>query len=260
MQQFEDKKKRFKGKNFTETEKECLLKLILVHKEIVENKKTDSSTVNLKIEAWRKIAKQFNAFQTTGMRDVRNLKMCYDNLKMRARKEKNDDMFELFKSSDGISTHKTGNLSELSDQSEPLLNAYDSSSNCCNEALAKSLKLPINQGSEPLFDDVNIKMETPPPVINDSPYQSLVTSPSSGTAKRQFKYICECLSHMTNQKCSYSEEKLNFAKIEHEKKLKILETEQENADVKRKILDIKLENQMLKNKILLLELRQKENQ
>lgn len=67
MQRDAYKKKRFKGKNFTESEKEYLVQIVLKHKCVVENKKTDSLSVIRKSEVWRKIAEQFNAIQTTGI-------------------------------------------------------------------------------------------------------------------------------------------------------------------------------------------------
>lgn len=81
--------KKNRSKNFTDTEKEQFI--CLEYKNILENKKTDKVNLKEKMQAWENIMRKFNAIQTSGMREVKSLKVLYDNLKMKARKEKNED-------------------------------------------------------------------------------------------------------------------------------------------------------------------------
>lgn len=87
--------KRERGPNFSETEKEKFLQICYKHKTIIENKKSDSATVSQRTKAWFAITEEYNCQQTTGIRDPKNLKILYDNLKMKARKEKHDNKVSL---------------------------------------------------------------------------------------------------------------------------------------------------------------------
>lgn len=144
----EDKKKRMKGKNFSELEKELLIQIVFKYKNIIENKHTNSISIQKKNEAWKKICDEFNSIQTNGTREIKNLKVLYDNLKMRARKEKNEDKVEQFKTGGGSYSNKISQLSErivgeLSDQFEPLPNPHDSSSVLFEN---EHLQLPTEDG------------------------------------------------------------------------------------------------------------------
>lgn len=55
----DEKKKR--GTSFTIVEKENLKQLIMIHKDIVENRKSDGVTIKEKNEAWAKIQQEFNS-------------------------------------------------------------------------------------------------------------------------------------------------------------------------------------------------------
>jgi len=50
-----------KKKNFTSFEKKFLLECMVKYKHVIENKKTDGSSIKAKQEAWLKIASAFNA-------------------------------------------------------------------------------------------------------------------------------------------------------------------------------------------------------
>lgn len=83
-------KKRERGKNYTEYEKERILEIAEKYLEIIENKKTDNVNVQKKLEAWNEIAKQFNATSQTGPRNGYQLKLLYDSIKQRAKKKAED--------------------------------------------------------------------------------------------------------------------------------------------------------------------------
>lgn len=57
----ESEKKRSRGKNFNEGDKQRLLEVINNFRSVIENKKTDQVTVKEKVEAWNEIAEEFNS-------------------------------------------------------------------------------------------------------------------------------------------------------------------------------------------------------
>ena len=74
--------------NFSETEKELLLRLVDEHRDVVENKGNDMQNVTSKERAWNTITLQYNSYpfvQTDRTPD--QLKKLLQNLKTRARRE-----------------------------------------------------------------------------------------------------------------------------------------------------------------------------
>lgn len=61
-----DTKRDKRGPNFTARDKQLLLRLSNIHKDIIECKKTDGCTWRKKDETWRKIENLFNT-STTGI-------------------------------------------------------------------------------------------------------------------------------------------------------------------------------------------------
>lgn len=62
----ESEAKRFRSKNFGEEEKKTLVKLVLKHAKIIENKATDSIVWKEKQDTWKQIASAFNATSLPG--------------------------------------------------------------------------------------------------------------------------------------------------------------------------------------------------
>lgn len=79
--------KKTRGPNFSANEKEILIHLITKYKDLVENKKTDAVTTNLKNEGWRKLAEEFNSLSSFSVRNTDQLKTCWDNIKRNTRKD-----------------------------------------------------------------------------------------------------------------------------------------------------------------------------
>lgn len=79
--------KRQRGRNYVEEEKEILLDLVEIYKDIIENKRTDSVTIEKKRRIWAEITVKFNEKATTGLRTDEQLKSLYDNLKRKVRKD-----------------------------------------------------------------------------------------------------------------------------------------------------------------------------
>lgn len=76
--------------NFNAVEKSVLVDLVEIHKDIIENKRTDAVYAKKKEEEWAKIAEEFNA-QSAILRNAKQLKTCYENIKYRARKHIAED-------------------------------------------------------------------------------------------------------------------------------------------------------------------------
>lgn len=73
--------KRERSTNFVEDELELLTDLVIQNKHILENKKTDAVTANLKSKAWQTICKNFNSKSLNGYRSEKCLKSKYENVK-----------------------------------------------------------------------------------------------------------------------------------------------------------------------------------
>lgn len=86
-------KKRERGKNYTDKEKQDLIAIISKYVQIVENKRTDIKTIREKNNAWDKITREFCVVSQTGNRSVAQLKMLYEGLKKKAKKEKVNEYF-----------------------------------------------------------------------------------------------------------------------------------------------------------------------
>lgn len=91
-----DKKKRQRGANFTKHEENIAFSIILKHKNIVENKKTDAVSIEDKKKAWQKIISEFNAISPNNCeRAVESLKKMYENRKKELRKDKASERQQL---------------------------------------------------------------------------------------------------------------------------------------------------------------------
>ncbi|CAK1598048.1 unnamed protein product [Parnassius mnemosyne] len=86
--------------------------LIEVAKEfvaIIDNKKTDGTTVEAKKQAWMALTNKYNALSETGIRTEKQLHALYDNLKKKARKNLSNDKSEMYKTGGGTFCPKTTN-------------------------------------------------------------------------------------------------------------------------------------------------------
>lgn len=83
--------KRKRARNFTEEEKSTLLDIIKSFSHIVENKKTDNTTVLEKKKAWEEILLKYNCVASSGERTINQIIALYDELKRKARKNLAED-------------------------------------------------------------------------------------------------------------------------------------------------------------------------
>lgn len=77
----EDTKDNKRSKNFKDSEVEVLLSLVNMHKDVLENKKTDATTYKEKEAVWKEIEGDFNSNSGVYYRDSKTLKKKYDNIK-----------------------------------------------------------------------------------------------------------------------------------------------------------------------------------
>lgn len=96
------KNTRIRALNFTEREKNLLFSLVLKYRNVIENKKTDGTSINEKRQTWEKITKQFNS-GSPGLipRSTESLRKCYDNRKKELRKDMAKERCELYKTGGG---------------------------------------------------------------------------------------------------------------------------------------------------------------
>ncbi|XP_043647440.1 uncharacterized protein LOC122616163 isoform X2 [Drosophila teissieri] len=76
--------KRSRGKNFTEQEEHALLDLVLLNKDILQDKTKDAATWRRKAETWERLTMEFQA-QTGTDRSCAALREKYDNMKKNLR-------------------------------------------------------------------------------------------------------------------------------------------------------------------------------
>jgi hypothetical protein len=74
------KTKRERSTNFVDCELELLVNLVVRQKKILENKKTDATTTNIKIKTWEELTQNFNCKSLNGYRSEKCLRSKYDNL------------------------------------------------------------------------------------------------------------------------------------------------------------------------------------
>jgi len=74
-------KVRERSTNFIDSELELLVDLVVRHNNILENKKTDAITANVKNKTWELLAKQFNSKSLNAYRSEKCFKLKYENLK-----------------------------------------------------------------------------------------------------------------------------------------------------------------------------------
>lgn len=85
-------KKKERGCNFSKSEVNLLMTMILQDLHIIENKKLDGASAKEKKQVWTRITKLFNASYPEG-RDMNSLKVKYENIKRNFKKKITDENF-----------------------------------------------------------------------------------------------------------------------------------------------------------------------
>ncbi|KAM4705988.1 myb/SANT-like DNA-binding domain-containing protein 3 isoform 2-T2 [Rhinophrynus dorsalis] len=74
------------AKYFSELEKSVLLSLVEKYKYVLECKKSDARTIALKQRTWQALAHEYNSQPSVSLRDFKQLKKCWENIKARTKK------------------------------------------------------------------------------------------------------------------------------------------------------------------------------
>ena len=70
---------------FFELEKSLLTKLVAKHTDVLECKRNDYKSIKQKTKEWELLAEEFNSQAGVNKRDCKQLKICWENMKSRAK-------------------------------------------------------------------------------------------------------------------------------------------------------------------------------
>lgn len=120
----------------TQSEKDIFFEIVVHHKDVIFNKKTDANSACSKKQTWDLIAQEFNALGLT-RRTSEQLKTCFKNSSAQLKKDLAADKAESFKTGGGSSTQRVDEnhilLPMILPSVTPLPNPYDSSSEYFSE-------------------------------------------------------------------------------------------------------------------------------
>lgn len=129
------RKKRDRSVNFSTSEKSILADIIScpIHKNIIENKKTDGSSIRQKEASWLKVTQEFNSNLCVNKRTVKQLQQAWTNMKRETKKEVANQRMELIKTGGGgyvppLDDSKMKVLGIIKTQATPMENDYDNDS------------------------------------------------------------------------------------------------------------------------------------
>ncbi|XP_068083477.1 myb/SANT-like DNA-binding domain-containing protein 3 [Anabrus simplex] len=122
--------KRNRSSNFFSFEKELLIELVSKNREVIECKRTDGLRIREKDEAWEKVREGFNSNPNVTSRTAKQLRQFYINIKRLAKKAKEEERLERFKTGGGPYTPTATKIDErvlslIEDQIKPCSNVYD---------------------------------------------------------------------------------------------------------------------------------------
>ncbi|XP_068082844.1 uncharacterized protein [Anabrus simplex] len=174
-----DEQKRKRSSNFSDFETDIVAELVIRHKDVIENKKTDGVTVKQKHETSEKIAEEFNSIAGVSCRSARNLKTCYENLKRKTRKICADNKVMMnatgggnFKPTLSKTTEKV--MALIQPTITPLMNAHDS------DALYQG---HVNEVLVLPFDDVELEERCNETEAHETGTLPAVVAPSADVAE-----------------------------------------------------------------------------
>ncbi|PSN54158.1 hypothetical protein C0J52_06850 [Blattella germanica] len=125
-------KKRARGTNFSNAEKEIFVNLLPKYFNIIDNKKTDGVSIRQKEACWEQLTTDFNTHALVTKRTSKQLKVFYDGYKRQCKTNFANEKIELFKSGGGapkfIQMDETSAklLSIIKEQIQPGINCKDS--------------------------------------------------------------------------------------------------------------------------------------
>lgn len=255
----ENKHEGKRAKNFTESEKNVLMRIAKEFSAIVDNKKTDSKTVKIKKDTWEVITSRYNTCCQTGERNSKQLKALYDILRKNSRSITNKETgLDQYRRGEGLLAPQTDGLQEkiiglniLRSQLDPL--SYTSDSSDAEDALV------INEdvSSSPIMNDhptSDVNEESSSIIQEDPPQLSIQEEPQISIPQFEFKRkSTDNLIKRKLLKAKQDEEIHNLKVAILNKELQIKDKEFEakvyEAEMRRKILELefKIKNNELQN-------------
>ncbi|XP_068084422.1 myb/SANT-like DNA-binding domain-containing protein 3 [Anabrus simplex] len=232
-----EENKRKRCANYTDFETDILTELVVKYKDVVENKKTDGVTVKKKLETWKIIENEFNAIPGVRSRDYKHLKVCYENLKRKARKICADEKVNRNKTGGGYFKPPNSKGAEnimalIGPTITPLENPHDSDAlyqGDVTEEINFPLEEVIHVGPDVTYQTVDtIGLQTSP--ANDPQSGSSGTSfstpdPTKKTPSFPKKKVGLSPRNKIIDSCEKRilvlEQQLEFMKKEHEKEIEI---------------------------------------
>ncbi|KAH6922346.1 hypothetical protein HPB50_013366 [Hyalomma asiaticum] len=155
---------------FSEEEKDLVQDLVLKHKTVIENKRTDAISINAKAKAWEKLCTEFNSRPFVRPRDVKQLKKLWDNMKQRWKREKAKQIRDVLTTGGGpppppmderlaqieaIVPHLTARVSNPFDSDRPLATpAAQSASEILNGMICENGPADSDEGMSPSANSI----------------------------------------------------------------------------------------------------------
>lgn len=81
---------RTRSPNFTDTDRQLLVQLILPYMDVVENRNSERAMCKKKKEVWTKITTLYNDKNVRATRTQAQLKLCYEAIKYKMRRDKSE--------------------------------------------------------------------------------------------------------------------------------------------------------------------------
>ncbi|XP_040072315.1 myb/SANT-like DNA-binding domain-containing protein 3 [Ixodes scapularis] len=158
---------------YTREERDLLRALVQKYWKVIEDKRTNNSSKEAKLEAWEKLCTEYNCQPNVCPRDVKQLKKCWDNAKSRWKKSDSEEKRDIHATGGGPRTCRPMSPSLqlvgalASHMATRLGNPHDSD---CAHADQPVLSLPPAAMLEAMVDQrANLDMMPDSPALPASP-------------------------------------------------------------------------------------------
>ncbi|XP_070133066.1 myb/SANT-like DNA-binding domain-containing protein 4 isoform X2 [Drosophila bipectinata] len=214
------KRTRQRGRNFSPSEEVMLLELLKPFKDVIDNKKSDATTCQLKKNAWQQLACQFS-LQTGMPRSWRTLKDKYKNMNSKLRIE---GSFSSPRQSQEMQEPASSCVSVVYDDDDLDQNEFlEQGENFQGKLIQEKL---IQQGES--IQDVPVELETSEEL---SPEQMKEDKVSVSKRKRSFQY--EQIKLILLQQQFQNDENIRAAEKHH--------LELKSISLRNELLELELE-------------------
>ncbi|XP_049302055.1 myb/SANT-like DNA-binding domain-containing protein 3 [Bactrocera dorsalis] len=246
--------------NFSENDVNLLLAIIEQHKNVIESKKSDTFTVDVKNKAWLKIQEEYNSRTSSSFRDEKMLRTKYYNMKKELKKKVAAEKRSCIATGGGpplkISTNDIDvMLTSIigSEQLEGMESVYDSDNpfvrNKTEDVIvsidkaANNISAKQSQDGSEEFEDIKNTSNTATTSKNWSTYtpadlkapkcKKLIIDGSQSKEKNtSWSKLAAVKSKWTGEKCRVE---IEILKAEHEKRVKMYDQHIKQSEVEHKM-------------------------